>query len=383
MTNFLCQFLSLALFFSSFIISCRSVYAQSALQADLSAYQPQPGLTAEVEDESLLIRWEAEEDHELQMRFVINGGVPTIAELAIRLEGKPWQVIASGLTPEYRIVSGLRRVTQQQTEPLEEDLDILGAPVVQLELSSDKPIAMVAVRLSDRRPDHQITRVTYGMLNLTHRKSREHPGPLEPGQRYTVQVPLNHIGQTIPKGHRIRVSVSTVYWPLAWTPPEPTKLTIQTGVSKLLLPVRTDAAKASEENGREFGPPVGAPGPATTIIEPPENTWKVHRDLASKYSELEVVDSRGMFRLDDIDLTVGAKAREVYSAVTGDFTSVRGQVEWVRTLERGDWSIMTRTTTTLTSDERNFYITAELDAYEGDVRFACKSWNETIPRDLV
>ncbi|MFW6413493.1 MAG: CocE/NonD family hydrolase C-terminal non-catalytic domain-containing protein, partial [Oceanicaulis sp.] len=192
-----------------------------------------------------------------------------------------------------------------------------------------------------------------------------------------------HIGHNIPKGHRIRVSVSTVYWPLAWTPPEPTKLTIQTGVSKLRLPVRTEDARASGDSGREFGPPVGAPGPATTQIEPPENTWKVHRDLASKYSELEVVDSRGTFRLDDIDLTVSAKAREVYSAVTGDFTSVREHTEWIRTLERGEWSVMTRTTTTLTSDEKNFYITAELDAYAGDVRFACKSWNETIRRDLV
>ena len=310
-------------------------------------------------------------------------GLDVASPVTLGLFAGKWCSYANGpdLAGDQRFEDGGALIFQ--TEPLEEDLDILGAPVVELELSSDKPIAMVAVRLSDRRPDHQITRITYGMLNLTHRKSREHPAPLEPGQTYRVEVPLNHIGQTIPKGHRIRVSVSTVYWPLAWTPPEPTKLTIQTGASRLVLPVRTEAAQQSDANGKSFGPPVAAPGPATTVIEPAENTWKVQRDLASKYSELEVVDSRGVFRLDDIDLTVGAHARETYSAVTGDFTSVRGKVEWVRTLERDDWTIMTRTTTTLTSDEKNFYITAELDAYEGDVRFACKSWNETIPRDLV
>ncbi|HIY41580.1 MAG TPA: CocE/NonD family hydrolase, partial [Candidatus Nocardiopsis merdipullorum] len=52
--------------------------------------------------------------------------------------------------------------------PLEERLEILGAPVVNLELSVDKPDAMLAVRLSDVAPDGEATRVTYGLLNLTH-----------------------------------------------------------------------------------------------------------------------------------------------------------------------------------------------------------------------
>ena len=37
--------------------------------------------------------------------------------------------------------------------PLTESLEILGAPVLELELASDKPVAMVAVRLCDVAPD--------------------------------------------------------------------------------------------------------------------------------------------------------------------------------------------------------------------------------------
>ena len=38
-----------------------------------------------------------------------------------------------------------------------------------LEFAVDQPVAMVAVRLSDVAPDGRATRISYGLLNLTHR----------------------------------------------------------------------------------------------------------------------------------------------------------------------------------------------------------------------
>ncbi len=266
-----------------------------------------------------------------------------------------------------------------QTHVLQEPVEILGAPVVELELEADQPIAQVAVRLSDFRPDHEVTRVTYGVLNLTHRDSRRHPEPLEPGKRYRVQVPLNHIGQVFPAGHRIRVQISTSYWPLVWMPPKQTELTVYTGKSRLILPCRPK--RAEDEALEEFGEAVSAPPPDMTMIEPGEHAWRVQRELASGQSSLEVIDDRGVFRLNDIDLTVGAHAREIYSARTGDFTSAKGVTEWERTLSRGDWNIKTVTRTVVTSDHENFYIDADLDVYENGKRFICRTWHEVVPRD--
>ena len=64
-------------------------------------------------------------------------------------------------------------------------LTILGAPVVKLALEADQPQALVAVRLNDLRPDGSDLRVTYGVLNLTHRDGHEQPVPLEPGKSRT------------------------------------------------------------------------------------------------------------------------------------------------------------------------------------------------------
>ncbi|MBN9333508.1 CocE/NonD family hydrolase, partial [Devosia sp.] len=85
-----------------------------------------------------------------------------------------------------------------------ESFDVLGAPVLKLRLASDKPVAQVSVRLSDVRPDGTVTRVSYQVLNLTHRDSHEQPEALVPGQFYDVSVKLNDCGHRFAAGHAIR-----------------------------------------------------------------------------------------------------------------------------------------------------------------------------------
>jgi predicted acyl esterase len=156
--------------------------------------------------------------------------------------------------------------------PLKEPLEILGAPLVELDLQANKPIAMVAVRLSDVGQDDKATRVTYGLLNLTHRNSSENPEHLKPEERYRVRVQLNDIAQVFPQGHRLRLSLSTSYWPLAWPPPEPVRLTIYSGASTLSLPVRRSGEWDAQLPA--FGEAEGAPPLAKTMIEPEHHNWR-------------------------------------------------------------------------------------------------------------
>ena len=68
------------------------------------------------------------------------------------------------------------------TPVLERDIAVLGAPRLRLQRRRRCPVAQLAVRLSDVAPDGQVTRVSYQVLNLTHRDSHEHPHALEPGR---------------------------------------------------------------------------------------------------------------------------------------------------------------------------------------------------------
>ena len=136
-----------------------------------------------------------------------------------------------------------------ETAPLDADLDIAGDARLTVALQVDRPVAQIAARLVDVAPDGSATRVSYGLLNLTHRDSHEHPEPLEPGHTYTVEVPFKHVAQTFRAGHRIRLSISTSYFPIAWPAPEPVTLTILTGRSELDLPVRMPDGAAVRDLG--------------------------------------------------------------------------------------------------------------------------------------
>jgi len=264
------------------------------------------------------------------------------------------------------------------TEPLEEPLEILGAPVVELDLSASEPVAMIAVRLSDMRPDNKVTRVTYGVLNLAHRDSHARPSPLEPGKTYRIRVQLNGIAQRFPRGHRLRLSVSSSYFPLAWPPPRSTQLKIHTGGSRLILPER--CPKAQEISFSE--PESTRPGKKTQIHEG-HHDWRVIRELDKDISTLEVINDNGRYYLEDPDLTIEQSVKEWYSYQADDFGSARGETLAVRAYQRGEWNIRTTTRTILTCDDQNFYLDAELDAYEGKRRVFSRNWNRIIKRNLV
>lgn len=268
------------------------------------------------------------------------------------------------------------------SEPLAEPVEILGSPSVELDLSVSEPVALVAARLSDVSPDGAATRVSYGILNLTRRDSTESPEPLEPGRRYRATLPLNGVAQAFPPGHRIRLSLSTSYWPLAWPAPKPALLSVHEHSSTLTLPVRP-VDEPDEVPSSPFGEPEGTPPLAMTQVTPSEERWDVKRDLIDYRSELDIVKDRGTVRFEDIGLEAGRRAHERYTAVADDFTSVGGETTWTMRFRRDDWDVRVVTHTRLTCSETDFFVDATLDAYEADRRVFSRTWNEQVPRDLL
>jgi uncharacterized protein len=264
---------------------------------------------------------------------------------------------------------------------LEQRYEILGTPVVELDFAADRPSAMVAVRLSDVSPEGRATRVTYGLLNLTHLDGHDTPRPLEPGRRYHARIHLNGCAHSFAPGHRVRVSLSTSYWPLAWPPPEPVRLQVFTGSSTLELPERH--CEESEPAPRPFEEPEGTEPIAVSRVEPGDHQWTVTRDLVGYKSALEVVNDLGVVRFDDIGLEVARRADERYTCVADDFDSISGETAWRMRFSRDGWDVTTTTRTVLTSTATAFQLHAELDAYEGDHRVASRNWDYTIPRDHV
>ncbi len=273
------------------------------------------------------------------------------------------------------------------SDPLSERLEILGAAGIELDLSADRPVAMIAARLCEVAPDGAVLRVTYGLLNLTHRESHETPQPLEPGAWYRVRIQLNDIAHAFPAGSRIRLSLSTSYWPIAWPAPSPVILSIRTATSSLDLPVRTP--RAEDERLRPFAPPEAAPGTTHKKLIHLPMRKTIQMDLTTNEMVFTVRSDGGEFdgaslaRITEIDLDLGYTLFKRYRILETD--SLSAQTEFVQTavLKRREWSVRLECRTRLTTTKEAFQFSGEVEAYEGDGLVARKDWAEAIPRALV
>lgn len=88
------------------------------LTCSVARYKASPGLMAAVADNAAILTWDGDNHQELRLRLTIDNGTPTIQELAIKRQGRAWTTLLSHAAPDFRVVSGLRRITNQQLDPL-------------------------------------------------------------------------------------------------------------------------------------------------------------------------------------------------------------------------------------------------------------------------
>ena len=264
--------------------------------------------------------------------------------------------------------------------PLTGDMDLVGAPVLNLRVSANRPVAVAAVRLNAVWPDGAVSRLTYAVANLCHRDSHEHPEALEPGKNYTLQIQLDDVACRIPKGHRLRVSISTSYWPLIWPAPEPVTLTVQTGASYMDVPIRKPDRN---EVAPVFAPAEAAPAVKLTVLNKPWNKRELLVDQRTGERRMSIVDDFGRSVIDEHGLCTWGCGSETYSILPADPLSARQECHWSTETSRGEWKVRTETYSTMTATATHWHVTGRLEAYEGDTKVLVREWDKKIKRNLL
>jgi hypothetical protein len=245
-----------------------------------------------------------------------------------------------------------------ETPPLDTAIEILGAAIVTLDVASDRSIANLAVRLCDVHPSGESLLVSYGVLNLTHRDGHEKPAPLAIGERYRVHIQLNDAGSVFPAGHRVRLALSTAYWPMIWPSPEQATLLILGGT--LDLPVRPCQATDA------LVPPL--PGPQSA---PPEKPTIIRRG-----------DVR-IERIDRIGLELGTQSKSQFHVEEDDPLSATAELRRTQTMSRDAWQIRIETQMRLSCTRNAFLLRGSLRACEGANEVCRREWDRSIPRDSI
>ncbi|WP_010531820.1 CocE/NonD family hydrolase [Lentibacillus jeotgali] len=270
-----------------------------------------------------------------------------------------------------------------ESEPLEETIELLGKPVFHADVSSDQENAILAVRLCDKAPTGESTLISWGMLNLTHRDSHEHPEPLEPGKRYNIEIGMDVLGQQIPAGHRLEVSVAPTYWPQAWPSPKLVSLLLYSGAGTHIdLPVRTPQ-KVDASWQEHFDRPEISDVMEKEILREEERTRDLIHDTVNDVWTLYDYSDEGERRLPDNNMEYGSINKNTYTIKGNDPLSAHVTCEWDLKVGRGEWQTRLKTYSEMTSDATTFYLTNTITAFENEEEIFNKTWKKEIPRDHV
>lgn len=266
-----------------------------------------------------------------------------------------------------------------ETEVLAEPLEILGRPHLNVKLAIDAPLGNLIVRLVDVHPDGMAQRVSLGVLNLAHRAGNAEPVPMTPGAFEEVEINLDESGHLFRAGHRLRVAISTAYWPLILPPPSHVTAQIVTGPdSRFTLPILRTAKRADMPE-----PTNPDPLPKYRSLEPGGTRRWVERDLSAGVTQYHILDDTGANEHPGHGMVSREIRRESWSIKPEDPLSVTGEAHLTAIRSRGGWSTRTETTTRLTADSTYFYLEAKLEAYEGDTLVFEREWSDKIARDCM
>lgn len=264
---------------------------------------------------------------------------------------------------------------------LTEPLDLLGAAVICLRIASDKPNAVIAAVLSEVLPDGAATRISWGLLNLTHRNSHLDLESLEPGRLYDVTIKLNEMGQRIGVGSRIRLALSTSYFPTIWPSPERTRLTIDCAHSTVDLPTRRD--NGLDAQLKPFQPAENGAPIKRRFLRPSKSSNKVTQDLNSGEVTILLEEDAGLWVGEDSGWRFGSDQNIICSVHPDDPLSARAEQIFRKEFGREGLDLAVAGWTKMTATQTEFHLTAHLEAWEEKKQIFDKDYAFSIPRDGV
>lgn len=124
-----------------------------------------------------------------------------------------------GATPPYLPLAARDDVVVFQTEPLETPVEVTGPLSATLYVSSSAPDTDFTVKLVDvfpASPDYPLgyaLNISDAIFRARYRNDPARPELMEPGNVYTIRIPMYGTSAIFGKGHRIRVDISSSNFP--------------------------------------------------------------------------------------------------------------------------------------------------------------------------
>lgn len=253
------------------------------------------------------------------------------------------------------------------TPVLTETVEVVGFPRLKLDLAMDGEKATVIVRLNEIVPDGTSGRITFAIRRITR------PANVAAGERFSYEIPLKAVAYEFSPGNRIRLALSTTYWPMVWPEPKLGGITIFPDATTFFLPSMPDTAV---HDLPEFGPPISAAPIPSEDIAPGsivrQSTW----EATSGRSELTSRAIRKTWKLGELQIS-GAGGHG-YSILPGDGSSAKAEFYSTQVAERPGWYTRLETHSTVGWEDGKLVLNARYTAFEGEEQVFHRTWREAF-----
>ena len=210
------------------------------------------------------------------------------------------------------------------SEQMSEDVEISGTPQATITaevLRGDD--ANIVAKLCDVAPDGSSSLITTGWLRAIRRSGLSHTEAIRSGETYSFKVTLFATAYLVPKGHRIRLSISCADFPRIWPSRSNPRIRLKWGAntsSFVSIPVVPSADK------KLAGMPI-EPAPPMVLPPPRQVQWRNAYDLMTHTASVTMgqrsigqLPQGGTFEMETLSTARVAASRPESAAVEGETT---------------------------------------------------------------
>lgn len=263
-----------------------------------------------------------------------------------------------------------------ETEPLTEDMIFAGAAEFSVEVETSSPAAQLAVRINDVSPDGKVCRVAIAIRNLALDEMFDEREGAETG-RQRITIKFHTTAYRFKAGHRLRLALSSSYWPLVWPSPTQTRLSIAESSAMLSLPVHKSAPQPAN--------PV-PPEPPTPPATPNHTTIEAHelRRASEELNDGTLITSWHQPPISILhhatNATFSFEISARHSIHPDDPLSAKSRFDHMMEFERPDGTAKIVSWAAVNCDEKHYHLSGEVTAFWNGEQIFSRAWSPSVKR---
>ena len=260
-----------------------------------------------------------------------------------------------------------------ETPPLDQDRILYGSALLSVQTKSQT--GQIVARLNDVTPEGASALVVRTVRNLALDADLDLPQSTEASACRELEIAFPTTAYRFSKGHRIRLSLSSSYWPLIW--PQATKQEARLEAGQLVLPLLGEAPRRPDA---DFAGDPDLPIHKTfeTICAP-----RILRFSEQEHNGLRVEgwrQPRTATRYNETDTIYGFETSATYRIIAPDPLSAEAEFEHSSEFDRPDGIARVKSHVIAKATRTQFLLEGRLTVRWCDKIIATRHWSRSVPR---